>query len=173
MDYFSEYVIPFGGLKIGIHQYEFEINDTFFDAFDYSDLAKGNVKVTLSLERQARMLVLNFNIRGTVKVTCDRCLDEYDQEIDGNRRLIVKFGDDYKEETEEILIIPEQESHLDIGHYMYEFISLLLPIKRVHPDDDEGNSTCDPVILEKLREHSAENQIDPRWEKLKNLNFDN
>lgn len=173
MDYNSEYVIAFGGLKVGLHQYEFEINDTFFEAFDYSELAEGNVKVVINLERQERMMILTFEIKGSVKVTCDRCLDEYNQETGGTKRLIVKFGGNYEEETEEILLIPEHESHLDVAHYIYEFINLLLPVKKVHPDDENGNSTCNPVVLKKLDELSAKQKIDPRWDKLRNLDLDN
>lgn len=165
MNLLQEFVIPFLGLKEGVHDYAFDIDAEFFESFEYSEIKQGKVHVGVSLERQERILIFNFNIRGTIHLPCDRCLALMDLPIEGNERLIVKFGKEWKEETDEILIIPETESHIDISSFIYEYIMLLLPYKRVHP---EGEGLCDQAMVEKLDKHST-TETDPRWEALKDL----
>ncbi|MCK5766405.1 MAG: DUF177 domain-containing protein [Bacteroidales bacterium] len=165
MEALQEFVIPFLGLKEGVHDYAFDIDAEFFESFEYSEIEQGKVHVDLSLDRQERMLIFNFTISGSVQLPCDRCLTLMDLPVDGENRLIVKFGPEWKEESDEILIIPEKESRIDISSFIYEYIMLLLPYKRVHP---EGEAHCDPEMLERLGWHSAR-ETDPRWEALKDL----
>jgi len=86
-----------------------------------------------------------------------------------------KFGHDRDESDPEIITIPRDEHELDLKQYIYEFIHLALPIQRIHPDNADGISTCDPVMLQKLKEHLVEEDIgdDPRWDELKKLMNDN
>ena len=104
-----------------------------------------------------------------IRLNCDRCLGEFDFPVKGNERLIVKFGDDPVEETDDILIIPENAHELDISHYLYEFISLLLPYKKAHGEDEQGNSLCDPEVLKIMDGHEEVTGSDPRWDALKKL----
>ncbi|MDD5507476.1 MAG: DUF177 domain-containing protein [Bacteroidales bacterium] len=170
MSYIDPFVIPFSGLKPGKHEYEFFIDDEFFRHFEYSQIKAGNLKVDLELEKQESMLVLHFVISGTVHVMCDRCLDYYDQPVGGTERLIVKFGETCYEETDEIVVIPSTEHLLDVSHYIYEYIHLLLPYKCVHPNDEEGISQCNPEVTGRLPDGRGENEsVDPRWDALKKL----
>lgn len=165
MKVLKEYVIPFVGLKEGVHDYSFEVDDKFFERFDYSDVNLGNIHVEVSMEKQDRMLIFNFSIQGHVIIPCDRCLVKMEYPVKGTERLIIKFGLERKEETEEILIIPETESHIDISGFIYEYIMLLLPFRRVHP---EGDESCKNIVTDKLNQHTAPEE-DPRWEALKGL----
>ena len=87
----------------------------------------------------------------------------------GEKKLIVKFGNETYEETDEILIIPETDYQIDLYHYVYEYINLLLPVKKVHPEDSNGNSTCNAEVIKKLEELENQNPTDPRWNELKKL----
>jgi uncharacterized metal-binding protein YceD (DUF177 family) len=165
MEALQEFVIPFLGLKEGIHDYAFDIDAEFFESFEYSEVKLGKVHVDVSMERKERMLIFTFGIRGSVEVPCDRCLGPLDLPIEGTDRLIVKFGLEWLEESEEILIIPETDSRIDISSFIYEYIMLKLPYKRVHP---EGKGLCDRTVIDKL-EHHSESETDPRWEALKEL----
>lgn len=169
MDYFNQFIIPYAGLKLGEHQFNFEITDEFFKKYDYSDLRKGNIQVGLILEREERMLILNFDIDGSVEVVCDRCLDLYDQVIHGEEHLFFKFGDDFHEESDEIIVIQGSGNKIDVGHYIYEFINLLLPYRLVHPDNENGESGCNKEFLQELEEQIPHDEVDPRWEALKKL----
>ncbi|MDT8393493.1 MAG: DUF177 domain-containing protein [Bacteroidales bacterium] len=165
MKVLKEYMIPFVGLKEGMHDYTFEITEAFFENFEQSDIQKGALDVKVSLERQERMLIFTFDIKGHVLLCCDRCLRDMEYPLEGKERLIVKFGQERKEETEEILIIPETDAHIDLSDFIYEYIMLMIPFKRVHSEEDPA---CGGEVVEKLNEHRAP-QADPRWDALKGL----
>jgi len=169
MNYLRQFIIPFSGLKPGVHHYDLVIDNKFFESLDYSTFRKGSLTVGVELNRQERMLIFDFDIHGTVEVECDRCLDLIKYPVNTNRRLIFKFGEKWEDLTDEIVIIPESEYQIDLSHFFYEFISLTLPMRRVHPDDAEGNSTCNQEMLKFLGYHPSGKVEDPRWEALKKL----
>ncbi len=165
----KEYVIQFAGLSPGEHLFEFDVNDKFFENLDYSEIKQGNIQVKLTLLKQSAMMVLHFDISGTVKSNCDRCAAEFDLPINGNHKLIVKVGgSDDNDEDDDIITIAANEHKLDLTQYLYEYITLSLPIKREHSEE----STCDKEILKKLENflvEEKEEKIDPRWDGLKNI----
>lgn len=161
----KEFVIPFVGLKEGVHDYAFDVDIKFFESFDNSEIISADVHVDVSLERQERMLIFSFSTKGKLVLPCDRCLGELLLPVEGKDGLIVKFGQEWEEESDEIIVIPEKESHIDISTYIYEFIMLKLPIQRVHP---EGEGLCDPQVISKLNEY-RETGTDPRWAALEQL----
>jgi len=170
----KEYIIQFVGLAVGKHEYEFKVTDKFFEGLDYSEIKEGNITVNLSLLKQSAMMSLEFKISGTVKVPCDLCTEEFDLPISGDYKLIVKVGgSDQTDEDDDIITIAANEHELDVSQYIYEYIILSLPIKRVHPLDKKGKSTCDPEMIEKVKKYlvddSAEDDTDPRWDGLKGI----
>jgi uncharacterized protein len=170
--YMDDFIIPFVGLSIGNHSFVFEINDSFFANFEYSELHEGRVKVELNLDRQERMLVFMFNIQGSVHVTCDRCLGEFDHPVYGQEKLIIKFGNERREESDEILVIPETDYQVDLAPLIYEYICVLLPIRFVHPMNEKGEYACDPEVTRFISETPEHNDNDPRWNVLRGLTDD-
>jgi len=169
VDYLKNFVIPFRGLKIGDHHFDFMIDNRFFEAIEYAELAKGLVKVSLDLTLQERMMIFEFTLNGYVEVDCDRCLEPFAQPVEGQERLIVKFGDKFEEQSDEVIVILEGEYEFNLSPYIYEYINLLLPMQHIHPDDENGNSTCDKDMLGRLSHNDIEPEADPRWEILKKL----
>ncbi len=169
MNYLDNYEIMFSGLDLGEHSFEFEIGDKFFESFDYSEVKQGKIKVGILLGKQERMLVLNFNLSGYVHVICDRCMEFYDQPITGNELLFVKFGNEYREESDDIIIIPSGNHTINISQFIYEYINLLLPYKCVHPNDSAGITTCYPVATGTIEKLSTQHHTDPRWDALKTI----
>ncbi|MFI1770694.1 YceD family protein [Thalassobellus citreus] len=171
----KEFTIPFVGLKVGKHQFEYEIKETFFEYFEYEDFNNVDVKVNLVLEKKATLLELHFEISGFVNINCDLTNEPYNQTIENEFDLVVNFGDEYNDENIDILIIPHGTYEINIQQYVYELIVLAVPIKRVHPGIEDG--TLNSEILEKLEQLSPglkedkqkEEDIDPRWNTLKKL----
>ncbi|ARV13521.1 DUF177 domain-containing protein [Gilvibacter sp. SZ-19] len=169
------YTIPFVGLKIGSHQFDYQIDNTFFEHFEYDEFHKADVKVDLELEKKSTLLDLHFQFNGTVNVNCDLTNEPYDQPISGNFDLVVKFGQEYNDEEEDLLILPHGSYEVDVAQYIYESIVLAVPAKRVHPGVADG--TLKSEALDKLEElslnnqaeQSDEDQTDPRWDDLKKL----
>jgi len=175
MKHLKAFTIPFVGLKAGEHLFEYDIEQSFFEHFEYEDFNDSNIKVAVILNKKSTLLELNFKISGTINVNCDVTNEPYDQEIESEFDLVVKFGEEYNDEDMDILIISHGEYEINIQQYIYELIVLAVPNKRIHPGVEDG--TLDSEILKKLEElspKSAEEKenkedIDPRWNTLKKL----
>ncbi|MBM3403753.1 MAG: DUF177 domain-containing protein [Bacteroidetes bacterium] len=168
MDKTKPYHLHFGGLKPGMHHYTYAIDESFFELFEESEVKSGQIGVDVQLEKKEGMQILDFNIKGTVHLHCDRCYDFYDQPIKGNEQLIVKFADTVGED-EEVVFLPFETKQINLAPYLYEYIHLLIPMRRIHPDDDTGHPTCNPAVLDKLEHLSTHKTMDERWNVLKTL----
>lgn len=171
---FENYAIKYTGLKLGKHHFEYQIDNKFFDDFDYQELQKTDIQTFVCLDKKNTQLEFDINIKGTVRVNCDLTLEPFDLPIENSMFFIVKFGDKFEEIDDKLLTIPRGEHEFNIKQYIYECILLALPSKRIHPGVKDGSLNSD--ILDKLNHHSVENvnkkntnQTDPRWDKLKTL----
>ena len=165
------YVIPLSGLKEGSRTYSFEIGKGFFELFDGSEIKEGELRSVVELDKRSSHIDLRFTITGYVSISCDRCLEFFNHPIECENRFLIRLGKKWDEDDPDMLTIPSDENELDIKQYIYEFIHLALPIQRIHPDNENGNSGCDKEMLKKISEHTINNQNDndPRWDKLKKL----
>ena len=161
-------VIPFVGLKEGIHLYEFEIDSAFFEQFEFSIIQKASFTVKVTFEKKPNLFKLSFKLKGEIFSNCDRCNEELSIKAKGDEKLIVKFGDDLYEETEEIKIIPSSEYELDLTKEVYEYIHLLLPSKIVH----KKLTDCNQEVISRLNQLNKKEEsevTDPRWSILSKL----
>ena len=163
----SDYKIKFEGLKQGTHNFEFDVDAEFFEEFDCTEFNDAAFKVHLEFIKQSTMMLLNFDFSGYINVPCDRCLDDVEIDVDGEEKLIVKFGDELYQETEEILILPDNAHELNVAANIYEFLMVNMPQKRVHLE-----GLCNQKVikeLEKVEQKEEDNDIDPRWATLKDI----
>ena len=171
----KEFIIQFIGLKEGKHNFEYKIENKFFNHFEYDEFNDANLDVRVVLNKKPTLLELHFLVSGTVNINCDLTNEPFNQAIKNDFNLVVKFGNEFNDENEEILIIPHSEYEIDISQYIYELIVLSVPFKRVHPGVIDGSLNSE--MLKKLEELSPksldekkENEdIDPRWNTLKKL----
>ncbi|TCK67869.1 uncharacterized metal-binding protein YceD (DUF177 family) [Winogradskyella wandonensis] len=170
------YTIPFVGLKVGKHHFDYQIDNTFFLEFDYNEFNAANLNVDLLFEKKTTLLELTFTATGIVNVNCDVTNEPFDLHVEDSFKLVVKFGEDYNDDNEEILIVPHGEYQINVAQYIYELIVLALPAKKVHPGIEDGTLKSD--ILTKLEELSPKEnktkednieETDPRWDTLKKL----
>jgi uncharacterized metal-binding protein YceD (DUF177 family) len=182
---FDAYKVDLKNLSPGVHEFEYFLENKFFIDIDGTEVQKGKVKVLLTVKRASIMFEMNFQITGIVSAPCDRCLDDLDLPVETKNRLVVKFGKEYAEESDEIVVIPEEEGAINLAWFLYEFIALSVPMKRVHPP-----GKCNKAMSSKLKKHVARNpeeeddyspadeaediivddapgDIDPRWDALK------
>ena len=171
MSILSHYNIGFKGLSIGKHIFEFETDDKFFGEFDGGVVDQGLVKVHLTLDKQSSLMTFWFDLKGTVRVQCDRCLELYDQPVEGRERIFVRFGEKESAQGDDLIWVSPNDYQLNVAQLVYEFICLAIPIKRVHPEDENGHSTCDPEMIERLNQYVVreEEQSNPVWKDLKKL----
>ncbi|MCM2300984.1 MAG: DUF177 domain-containing protein [Flavobacteriaceae bacterium] len=165
------FTIPFIGLKEGKHQFVYQIDKKFFEAFQYDEFNDVDIKVDLSFVKKGTMLELDFQFNGIVTVSCDISNELFNQPISDEFKLIVKFGNEYNDDRDDILVIPHTEFQLNISQYIYESIILAVPSKRIHPNVMDGSLKSE--VIEKLKELEVKEikieNIDPRWDKLKDL----
>lgn len=172
----KEFSIPFAGLKIGKHEFEHKVDNTFFEDFDYNEFNDAEVGIVVTMNRLSTMLELEIKGNGTVNLNCDLTSEPYDQQIEASLDLVVKFGEEFDDEDDEILVIPHGDHEVNIAQYVYEILVLAIPQKRIHPGVLDGSLQSD--ILKKLeelkpRETRKSEETDPRWDALKDLKTDN
>ena len=166
--------IPFAGLREGSHLFEYQIDNKFFEAFQFDDFNDANVKVDIKFVKKSTFLELTFTTIGTVNVPCDSTNEPYNQEINATSPLLVKFGTEFNNEHEEILMLPHEAYQINVAQYIYETIVLAVPTKRIHPKVLDG--TMKSEAFKKLKELTItvkktvdDESIDPRWDKSKSL----
>jgi uncharacterized protein len=169
--YLNAFVIPFSGLSIGMHKYEFEIDNEFFEYFPIEGIQAASIHCEVQFEKRSNFMALQFNLSGTVNCECFRCLEDCELPINYQDELFVKFGSSENNDDESLLIISETAHQIDVSELLYQYCLLALPIKRAHSNND-----CNPELSKYLigqmpetEEDSEEIKTDPRWDILKKL----
>ncbi|MBB1140332.1 DUF177 domain-containing protein [Myroides sp. WP-1] len=180
------YSISFIGLKNGEHTFEYQIDNEFFKNYAYDDFNRIQANISVLLNKKATLLEVYFKVKGVVNVPCDVTNEDFDLPIENELNLIVKFGEEYNDDHDEILIIPMNEYEINLSQYIYELVVLSIPAKRVSPEaaeddefdedefdflfeDDEQDNEMEDELEEETESESDQRDIDPRWEKLKKL----
>jgi uncharacterized metal-binding protein YceD (DUF177 family) len=165
----ERYRVNLLGLSHSIHHFEYDLGPEFLKKYDSGLVSEGSFKAQVAIDKRETFLDVSFAIQGSVKLICDRSLDEFDHPIDLSSKIIFKYGDEDKEISEDVMMIHRGTESLELGKFIYEFIALSIPMKKLHPrfkdeSDEEGGIiyTSDP--------EEKKEEIDPRWEMLKKLN---
>ena len=186
---FDKYKIDLKGMQADSCKYEFVLDNLFFANIDGPEVQKGKVNVVLVVKKTSRAFELNFQTDGMVWVPCDRCLDDLEQPVSSTDRLLVKFGHEYAEEGDNLIVIPEEEGEINVAWFMYEFIALAIPMKHVHapgkcnkamssklskhlrttPDDEMDEDSFVSEDSDELANDDTETAVDPRWDELKKI----
>lgn len=176
MKVLAEYIVPFSGMKVGNHQFDYKVRKEFFDAFEYSEIEDGDLNVVVSVDKSETMMIMNFNISGDVNMECDVCLGDLKCPIEADYRQIFKFSDDEDLKLDdEITYVRSTEFEVNIAPFIVEFINLSKPNTARHSEgecDDELVAVLDEYLLvkeEQIEESIEEEEIDPRWNALKKL----
>jgi len=175
----SQFDLPIARLSLKTHHFAFELSRDFFEEFDPKGefIADGNLHAEVRLDKTERVITIDSHITGTVRLTCDRSLDEYDQPLDVDNQLLVRYGDESKELDDDVLQVTPETLMLNIAQHLYDYIGLALPMKKLHPrfqneaDDDPDSATKLIFSTRPQGENPDDDEpADPRWAALKNLN---
>ena len=177
MDPLRQYEIAFVGLKTGIHQYSFPIDERFFALFEDSLVKEGKLEVKLDFDKGISFFLLKFSITGWVQLSCDRCAANLNFPIDEDYQIVVKFDDHTDGEKDDsmadVVYISRSASHLDVSQLIYEFVNLSIPLNHVNCDNLKGEKPCNQDILKRLTRQKLTKQTakDPRWDNLSKIKF--
>ncbi len=190
---FSEYKVPLKSMPVGEKDYDFHLDKRFFENMECADVRGADLDAALKVTHRNGAYELDFRLTGEVTVACDRCLDDLQLPVDSSYRIIVKYGEEFRQDSDELLEIPESDDSVNVAYMIYDTAMLAIPIKHVHP-----LGKCNRAMSALLKKHRAtrpgdpdadlEDELldgiddepaadnaptDPRWDALKGLNTDN
>lgn len=176
----------------GTHNFEYDLTKTFFKNMENEDIRDAQVHVGLTVKHQGDLYELQFAIEGILTLLCDRCLDDLEFPVDTVYAINVKYGDDYNDDSDDLLIIPESDNYLNVAYMIYDTVALTIPIKHVHPlgkcnramsamlkkhraqNADDEDAALEESLMDEIdsMDTASEQRTDPRWDALKNLSQD-
>ena len=148
MGKFAPYKIQLASLADGTYQQDFECGTEFFKNMENPDVITADVKVHLDLVKKNDTYDCTFTCKGGLRIPCDRCLDPIDHEVDTTYHISVKYGEDYNDESDDVLIIPYSDTNLNVAYMLYDTIVLTIPLRHVHP-----MGKCNRAMLAALHKH--------------------
>ncbi len=175
----SKFNIDIYGLEERPYEFDYALGEAFFEQMPQEIIERGDFKVHLRLEKSSTMIQLWFTIDGQAELTCDRSLEPFEEPVHTKDKLILKFGDHYEELTDEISIINRNTGRINVANYIFEFIALAMPMRKIHPDlreeddeatdDDQAGAIIYSSEKNEVETKNEEPKTDPRWEALKKL----
>ena len=165
-------MVRFSELRDETNTFEFLLEESFFQKFDSTEWEAGKVKALLDVVKRADGITMDLHLKGTLSVTCDRCLEPFPFLVDTLQRLYVKYGHQEEELDDNVVVVSREDNMIDLGSYFYEYLVLALPLQRVHPEMKNGKSGCNPEMMQKLGNHIVREESersDPRSDELKKL----
>jgi uncharacterized protein len=172
MDPLRVYSIPVPGLKVGVHRFEYMLDEEFFRHFDGAPIGESRLEAQVVLDKRSDMFLIDFVIEGTMKTECDRCTAPIDLPLHAHRDLVVKYGEADGDDEDEVVFIPRDAPDFNVARYLYEFTVLSLPISNTYDCQSEANPPCNFEILKYLKTESGEEKPDTIWDALKGLQPD-
>lgn len=153
--------IAFVGLKPGIHEFHYEVDDKFLLEKGHPDFTNCSANVKLLLDKKSSFMLLKFEIGGKADVICDRCGNMLPVDIWDEFNILIKMVENpdemnNQEEDPDVFYIARTESHIDVANWIYEFVLLSFPLQKICGNDEKGNSMCNKEVLKKLKEMQAE-----------------
>jgi uncharacterized protein len=157
------------GLSNKLHTFDFQLDDSFFGQYGTEIVSSGHLSAVVTLDKHETFIAADFSIKGTVRLTCDRSLESFDEPLDIHKKVMFKYGEAPGEISDEIIIIARDETSLELGQLMYEFIAVAIPIKKLHPRfrNEEAGAEEGKIVYKASTE--GESTTDPRWDALKKL----
>lgn len=171
------YDIDIYGLKIGLHEYQLSFDKSLFEEVEEGLVETGKGDCKIIIDKKETMMTFSFEINGLVELTCDRSNEQFDHTIDIHESLIVKYGDEYDDSNDDLLVIPNGQQAINVEDLIYQYVTMAVPMKKLHPrfgneeDEEEGYELVyTSNDFEEDGESTEDNkETDPRWEMLKKL----
>ncbi len=167
-----EFAVNIIGLSKKAHLFNYHLEKGFFEKYGTETVSDGRFDVEVILDKKETFIEVNFKISGQAALVCDRTLEPFDFPINETRKVVFKYGEEAQEISDEIVIITRDQDSIDLGQYLYEFIALAIPMKKLHPRFANEGESDQPMVYSTSPNEKEENEndsIDPRWEKLKKL----
>ncbi len=185
MGKFSAYKLPLKSLAPGTHNFEYHLDKQFFENMENTEVRAADLTVTLTVRYDGEYYNLDFKVEGTVTVGCDRCLDDLELPIEAVYDISVKYGEEYCDDTDDLLEIPQSDDYLNVAYMIYDTVITAIPIKHVHPlgkcnramsailkkhrslraGEEDEDAELQEQLIEEIDTMDTEPTPDPRWDR--------
>lgn len=193
MGKYTAFKLPLKSLGVGTHEFEYHLDKQFFVNMESSDIHDADLSVHLTVQYNGDIYNLDFHITGEVVLICDRCLDDLHYPITASYHIVVKYGEDYNDDNDEVLEIPETDNTLNVAYMIKDTVELAVPMKHVHPlgkcnrqmsamlkkhraTSGDEDAEMENELIDEIdnidAQSSAEGNSDPRWDALRKLSVD-
>ena len=169
-----KFEIDLKAMEGDMQDFSYSLDDSFFQALETKEISRGSVNAQVVVRKHAGSFELDMHVDGNVVIQCDRCLDDMIQPVDSDYKLFVKFGPEYMDEGDDLVVVPEDEGKVNVAWFLYEIVALAIPIQHMHEPGE-----CNQEMMKILEQHSAkgldnnnedgETATDPRWNDLKKI----
>lgn len=140
----------------GSYQFDFQVGDDLFLRFDNEEIRESKLEVSVELVKKTEGISLFLKGKGEIELQCDRCLDYFLHDIDSQHEVQIHLAEETNFDTDEDFVcLARSEEKLDLAYFIYEMVILSLPIRRVHPEDEDGNSMCNPEVVKYITGESS------------------
>jgi uncharacterized protein len=134
-------------------------------------LFPNNIAVDVEAQKFSDKYFVKVDLNTIAHYTCDRCLDEFDQDFKTAFQLIYSKYSSDQFEDDEYRFLGEKETEIDLSPGIRENMILVLPMKHLCKETCRGLCPhCGVNLNDEMCDCHLET-TDPRWEKLKNLQF--
>ncbi|MDX1904251.1 MAG: DUF177 domain-containing protein, partial [Thermonemataceae bacterium] len=113
---------------------------------------------------------------GLMELVCDRSLEIFGYPFQTEGLQLLRFSDHSEQLSEELELIPKGTSQINVAYYIFELITLAIPMKKLHPRFQQEQTNDNEAMLLVYSSEKKEDKkttdtknIDPRWEELKKL----
>lgn len=188
MGKFSAFDVPLKKLSPGVHEFTYHLDLPFFNNMENNDVHGADLSCKLTVTYKNDIYHLDFDIKGQVILLCDRCLDNLEFPIDTQYHIMVEYGDDYNDDTDDLLVIPYSDNSLNVSYMIHDTVALAIPIKHVHPlgkcnrqmtailrkhraGGSGGDTELEDQLIDEMEAGEAQGN-DPRWDALKGMGSD-
>lgn len=150
----------FSGTKetLGLEDIPFALHDT---------------EVTVVLADSDHGYYLHGSLVSGATLLCDRCLTEFDYQIEAPLATLVVLDQSTEFEDEDVIEVPASSLSIDLTKFVHDSLLLALPFKLLCKEDCKGLCAQCGTNLNEDTCDCEDTSIDPRWNKLKELNIEN
>ncbi len=157
-----------GSLPIGVREFSF-VEDIGTVGLD--DRFFGDIAVSVRVEKTSDLILLNVTLQAKAKLICDRCAEEFDRDIEKEYKMVYFFNenDTGGYPKEEVVILPSENTVIDISDDVRQFTQLTIPLKVLCQPECKGLCQECGTNLNENTCSCTGTYIDPRWEQLNKL----
>lgn len=151
MDSLAHYSLPIGGMELGLHRFDFQIDSYFVAQFENYPYGQTDVQVTVEADRDMTMIPLKIEMSGLVTCSCDRCGVDIRLPVQTRYHVVLKEGlTESSEENDEVIMIRPGEHRWSVAGLLYDVLLLAMPMKKTYDCKKDQSPPCDQKVLHRL-----------------------